>query len=110
MGSCDSVAYATARVLYERNLGDWWVVTQGDGESWHVWLELRSEGGDPVFSLDATSHQFIEVPEPYIGPGPTPTAIRFCEPVNAVLFSQLSVDWPRDCDLALYEYVRDQVR
>lgn len=108
--SCDSMAFATGAMLVDEGLGDWWVVTQGDGESWHVWLEWRAENGKPVFSIDTSAHQFPEVAEPYIGPGDSPSRRRFAEPVRVLRFSQLPHDWPRDCDLALLEHVRSNWR
>ena len=106
-GSCDSLAYATAAILYENGLGDWWVVTQSDGESSHVWLEWRAEDGSPLFSIDTTAHQFLEVQDPFVGPGPTPTANRFSEPRTATRFSQLPHHWARDAELALLAHVKN---
>ncbi|WP_267419511.1 MULTISPECIES: hypothetical protein [unclassified Curtobacterium] len=106
-GSCDSMAYAIGAVLKDEGLGDWWVVTQTDGTSGHVWLEWRGEDGSPLFSIDTTAHQFAGIDEPYIGAGPTPARRRFSEPDAAVRFSQLPYYWARDCDLALLEHVRN---
>jgi len=106
-GSCDSMAYATGAMLLEEDLGDWWVVTQGDGESLHVWLEWKDEDGRAVFSIDTSAHQFDEIDEPFIGYGPTPASFRFSEPEAAVRFSQLPSHWARDGDLALLKHVKN---
>ena len=106
-GSCDSMAYATAGMLFERGLGDWWVVTQVNDEGdRHVWLEWRSETHQPLFSIDATAHQFVGIEEPFIGHGPTPSSRWFSEPESAVRFTDLADYWPRAGDVALLEYVQ----
>lgn len=105
-GSCDSMAYATGTMLLEENLGDWWVVTQGDGTSWHVWLERRDDDGRSVFSIDTSAHQFEEIDRPFIGPGKTPASHRFSDPVDAIRFSDLPSHWARDGDVALLEHVQ----
>jgi hypothetical protein len=107
-GSCDSMAYATGAMLQDEGIGDWWVVTQDNGESWHVWLEWRADDGTPVFSIDTSAHQFDEIDEPFIGPGKSPACRRFVKPVAALRFTQLPSHWPRDCDLALLAHVRDK--
>ncbi|WHE37796.1 hypothetical protein [Microbacterium sp. BDGP8] len=109
IGSCDALAYATAAMLLGRGLGDWWVIVQGDGTRWHVWLEWRASDGSTLFSVDATAHQFSETPEPFVGLGQTPTARRFKEPVSATRFSQLAKSWPRDAELALLHHVREHL-
>ncbi|MBP2422200.1 hypothetical protein [Microbacterium imperiale] len=108
-GSCDSMAYATAAMLLQHGLGDWWIVTQGDGTSCHVWLEWRDDDGSTLYAIDATAHQFPENTEPFIGHGPTPTAERFNEPVEATRFSELPHHWPRDAELALLDHVRTEM-
>lgn len=105
-GSCDSMAYATGVTLLERGLGDWWIVTGGEPGCWHVWLEWREDGGEVLFSIDATAHQFIEVDKPFVGHGRTPSAERFAEEVAAVRVSELPDKWPRDSDEALLAHVR----
>jgi hypothetical protein len=109
-GSCDSMAYATGAMLHDEGLGDWWVVTQDDGESRHVWLEWRADDGSPAFSIDTSAHQFVDIDDPFIGPGATPARQRFTEPVDAIRFSQLPYFWPRDCDLALLAHVKNHWR
>lgn len=106
VGSCDSTAYATASLLLAAGLGDWWVITQSDGSSWHVWLEWRDDKDRTLFSIDVTAHQFDETREPFVGFGPTPTAQRFDEPVTAVRFSKMADSWPRDAEIALLDHVR----
>lgn len=105
-GSCDVLAYATAAVLSDAGLGDWWVIKQDDGTNWHVWLEWRTDGGATLFSIDTTAHQFPEMREPFVGYGPTPTAQRFNESISATRFSRTSPNWPGDAGIALLEHVR----
>lgn len=76
---CEWASIALAEVLAARGLGEWTFVENKLPSSLtgHAWIELRSDDGTLLFTIDITLDQFAEWDDWYLGAGPTPAINRF---------------------------------
>lgn len=68
-GWCSAMSYTIGRLLLHRGLGTWRIAGNGS----HDWLEYV-DGGDIVYSVDATQHQFPNHEAAWFGWGLAPSA------------------------------------
>lgn len=76
---CEWASIALAEVLAARGLGEWTFVENKlpNSLTGHAWIELRSDDGTLLFTIDITLDQFAEWDVWYLGAAPTPAINRF---------------------------------